>query len=292
MNFKAMGSPCSISLYCARQAQFERVAELCVSEALRLEAKYSRYLRTSLLSRINAAAGSEQRFKLDEEFVALLMYAETAYKISDGFFDVTSGVLSRVWNFSEQLVPKTAEIAQTLTLVGWLKLTDSRDNFYLPQKGMAIDFGAIVKEYAADLLAQLARDNKIKHGLIDLAGDLAVVGPHPGNSPWQIAIKNPQSPHQAIVTIPLMSGGLASSSDYERFIVLNGEKHSHILDPNTGWPVKGLASVSVWAPQCIVAGTMATTAMLMGQVPGLHWLDINQCQYVAVDQQMKVTMQG
>jgi thiamine biosynthesis lipoprotein len=147
----------------------------------------------------------------------------------------------------------------------------------------AVYISGIVKEYAADLVVEMLRQSGINHGLVDMGGDIAVIGPHPDNSPWQVAISDPDFPEQAIATIPLMAGGLASSGDYQRFIVLNDERYCHILNPKTGWPVKGLAAVSVWAPQCVVAGTVATIAMLKGDVEGEKWLQDVGCNYVTVN---------
>lgn len=278
-----MGSPCLLHLYCSSKEQFERVASQSVARVNELEALYSRYLADSLLSDINLHAGTGKRFTLADEFWTLLQYANTAHAISDGLFDITSGVLRKVWDFKNGQPPDIAKINSTLVLVGWSKIVVDKNDFHLPLAGMELDFGGIVKEYAADLVAEMLKQSGIKHGLVDMGGDIAVVGPHPDNSPWQVAISDPDLPGQAIATIPLMAGGLASSGDYQRFIVLNDERYSHILNPKTGWPVKGLVAVSVWAPQCVVAGTLATIAMLKGDVEGEQWLQEVGCNYLTVN---------
>lgn len=118
------------------------------------------------------------------------------------------------------------------------------------------------EEYAADCLANILYQLDICSGVVDLADDIRILGPHPDGSPWQVGIRHPQHPERAIATIPLMSGGLASSGDYARCFELNGKRYSHLLNPKTGRPIQGLASVSVWAEQCVVAGSIATIAML------------------------------
>ena len=281
-----MGSPCAISFYCTCSEQFNAIVELCISRINQLENQYSRFKPDSLLSKINNSAGSNQSFHLDNELWALLAYADTAHTISDGLFDITSGVLRKVWDFKQKKIPQLGDIAKTLKLVGWSKITLNQNEFSLPLQGMEIDLGGIVKEYAADVLVGLAIENGVKHGLVDLGGDIAIVGPHPNHLPWQVAISHPQNPSKAIATIPLMSGGLASSGDYQRFIIIDDEKYCHILNPTTGWPVMGFAAVSVWAPQCVVAGTLATTAMLKGEIEGAKWLDEIGCQYLTVDRNM------
>jgi thiamine biosynthesis lipoprotein len=288
--FSAMGSPCALHLYCTTLQQFNHISCLCENEVRRLESKYSRYQANSFLSQLNSNAGASKIFALDYETLSLIQYANTAFEISDGLFDITSGVLRKVWDFKSGVIPDTTQITEILEFVGWDKLKIDPAAFSLPQKGIELDLGGIVKEYAADKVVALARLNNIQHGLVDLGGDITIIGPHPDNTPWQIAISHPQSPAQTIASIPLMSGGLASSGDYQRYITLNNERYSHILNPKTGWPVKGLAAVSVWAQQCVMAGTIATTAMLKGETEGLQWLDEIGCQYVAVDQKMKVKM--
>jgi thiamine biosynthesis lipoprotein len=288
--FKAMGSSCTLNLYAKSKIHFDDVVILCQQELNRLERKYSRFQADSLISQINSASGSEKKFCLDKEFSALLQYANVAYNISDGLFDITSGVLRKVWDFKNKQAPNTQDINKMLMLIGWEKLPTNFTQFSLPLVGMELDFGGIVKEYAADVIAELIRKNKLRHGLVNLGGDIAVVGPHPDQSPWRISISDPSSPNKPISTISLQSGGLASSGDYERYILLEGTKYSHILNPKTGWPVKGFAGVSVWAPKCVMAGTIATTAMLKGQTEGLNWLKETKCQYLAIDQNLKLNL--
>ena len=279
-----MGSPCVLHLYCSSPQQFDNAVEKSLAQVKELEDQYSRYSDDSLLSEINRNAGTNKRFQLTDEFWTLLKYADTAYTISDGLFDITSGVLRKVWDFKNKEIPKISNINSILSLVGWPKVTLSRNSFFLPIAGMELDFGGIVKEYAADLLSETLKLAGLQHGLVDMGGDIAVIGPHPSNTPWQVAISDPNEPSQAIAHIPLTSGGLASSGDYQRFIILNNEKYSHILNPKTGWPVKGLGAVSVWAPKCMVAGSLATIAMLKGDGEGDKWLQDVGCNYLTVDQ--------
>ena len=283
-DFHAMGSPCVLHLYCSSPEYFDNAVEQSITKVKELENQYSRYSSDSLLSDINRNAGTDKRFQLTDEFWTLLQYADTAYEISDGLFDVTSGVLRKIWDFKDKNIPEISKINSTLSLVGWPKITLSKDAFFLPDAEMELDFGGIVKEYAADLLVDTLKLAGLQHGLIDMGGDISIIGPHPSNNPWQVAICDPSNPNQAIAHIPLTSGGLASSGDYQRYIILNDEKYSHILNPKTGWPIKGLAAVSIWAPQCVVAGTLATTAMLKGEVNGVEWLKEVGCHFLGLPQ--------
>jgi thiamine biosynthesis lipoprotein len=268
-----MGSPCELHLEADSDARLSEAADAAIAEVARLERKYSRYREDSLASRINASAGDPAGVEVDAETASLLDYAELAWRHSGGLFDVTSGVLRRAWNFRSGRVPEPGEIEALRPLVGWHKLRWRRPRLVLPLAGMELDFGGYVKEYAADRVAELCRKLGLRHGLVDLGGDLAVIGPHADGSAWRVGIRNPRAPERAIASVALFAGGIATSGDYERCMVVGSRRFAHVLNPKTGWPVEGLASVTVTARHCLVAGTASTVAMLEGQRRGPAWLD-------------------
>jgi thiamine biosynthesis lipoprotein len=268
-----MGSPCALQLYGRSRRRIDAMAEAARAEIVRLEQKYSRYREDSLTSRINRSAGRSDGVVVDDETASLLDYAETAFSQSAGLFDITSGVLRRVWDFKSGRVPASDEIEALLSRVGWQRVRWECPRIVLPIAGMEVDFGGYVKEYAADRVAALCRSLGARHGLVDLGGDLAVIGPHPDGSPWRVGVRHPRRPGTAMATVSLASGGIASSGDYERCMVVDGKRYGHVLDPRTGWPVEGLASVSVAASHCLIAGTATTVAMLKGAAEGAAWLD-------------------
>lgn len=272
LGFKAMGSPCALHLHPAPGVDVAAVGRACTVEALRLEQKYSRYRDDSVTSAINRSAGDSTGCEVDDETASLLDYAAIAHRESDGLFDITSGVLRRAWDFRSGRLPSSEALEAARSRVGWHRLEWRRPRLVLPT-GMELDFGGFVKEYAADRLAELARECGVHHGLVDLGGDLAAIGPHPDGSPWQVGVRDPRDPRRAIAAVPLARGGIASSGDYERSMVVAGRRYCHILDPRTGWPVEGLASVSVVASHCLIAGTASTVAMLKGGGEGPRWLD-------------------
>ena len=137
---------------------------------------------------------------------------------------------------------------------------------------MHLDFGGLVKEYAADRCAELCRDIGVRSGVVDLGGDLALIGPHANGEPWIVGIKAPRAEGKAAASIALPRGGLATSGDYERALIIDGKRYSHIVDPRTGWPIESFASVSVVADSCLVAGSASTLAMLLGVERGGAWL--------------------
>ncbi|MDD5274499.1 MAG: FAD:protein FMN transferase [Methylovulum sp.] len=266
-----MGSPCSMQFYSNSSAKAEALYQLVLQRIAQLEQRYSRYRDDSLITEINSRAGTGVKTPIDPETVALLHYADQCYRESQQLFDVTSGVLRRVWDFKNTALPTKAEINAVLPLIGWKKVQWDAQNIYLPQTGMQLDFGGIVKEYAADAVASLFRQQGVLNGIVELGGDIRVIGPMPNNQGWPIAIRDPRHPDKVIAQFKLSSGALASSGDYERFQFLDGVRYSHLLHPKTGWPVTGLQAVSVIAEHCVVAGSMATIAMLKAD-KGLPWL--------------------
>lgn len=233
--------------------------------------KYSRYQSDSITSIINRSAGSGQCVRVDSETAALLDYANDAFEQSDGLFDITSGALRQIWDFKSGILPSQETINQTLTLIGWQKVRWRNPYIELPED-MELDFGGYVKEYAADTLATFCMDNGVTHGLIDLGGDIRVIGPHLDGKPWKIGIRNPDNPEKALAHVESTGGGVATSGNYERCMVVDGHRYGHVFNPLTGWPVQGLASVTVQAEHCLIAGTLSTITMLKGRPEGGVWL--------------------
>ena len=271
--FRAMGSPCELRLTGRVPEDVRRVAELAIAEVARLERKYSRYRNDSITTAINRSAGSRRGVEVDPETAGLLDYAETAWRQSSGLFDITSGVLRRAWDFKAGRIPGDDELEAVRARIGWQRVLWQRPLMVLPIAGMEIDFGGVVKEYTADRTAELCRRAGLRHGMIDLGGDVSLVGPHPDGSPWRIGVRDPRRPQEALVTLGLERGGIASSGDYERCMVVDRVRYGHILDPTTGRPVEhGLVCASVVAPHCLVAGSAATIAMLLGADEGPRFL--------------------
>jgi len=287
--FKAMGSPCELRLYGPEPEVLERAAGLAQAEVVRLERKYSRYRDDSLASAINRSAGDSAGIELDLETTHLLEYARTAWEQSDGMFDITSGVLREVWDFRSGRVPQQAEVTAVLERVGWSKLRWRPPHLVLPIPGMQLDFGGFVKEYAADRAAAACRAGGVGHGIADLGGDLAAVGPRPDGNGWSVGVRHPRRSGEALASVGLARGGLASSGDYERAMIVDGVRYAHILDPRSGWPVHGLACVTVLAPSCLIAGTATTIAMLKGEREGPRWLDALGLPNVRMDQSGEIS---
>lgn len=272
--FNAMGSPCEIKLYADSRSRAQHLACRVIDEVGRLETKYSRYREESFLSEINRVSQRGGSVTLDPETAGLFDYVAACWQQSEGLFDVTSGGLRKAWQFKghPQTLPDPDYIRALLDRVGWDRLSWRPPVLSFPEPGLELDLGGAVKEYAVDRVAALCWEAGIRHGLINLGGDIKVIGPHPDGNPWAIGIRHPRDPQGIARTVYLKRGAMASSGDYERCIMVDGKRYGHVLNPKTGWPVSRLASVSVVAEFCVVAGSASTIAMLMEE-DGAEWLN-------------------
>jgi len=281
--FSSMGCPCEIQL----ETEFESVARAAAAKAqteiARLDEKYSHYRSDNWLARLCASAGSGRAIELDEEAANLIDFAAALHVQSAGRFDITAGALTRLWDLQSGRVPTQARIDEAIARTGWHRVEWQRPRLRLPIAGMRIDFGGVVKEYAADRAAEICRQNGIRHGIVDLGGDLAVIGAHADGSAWLAGIKSPRNPDSVYASIELDRGGLATSGDYERVMIVDGKRYSHIVDPTNGRPVDSFASVSVLAASCLVAGAASTVAMLLGLEQGAAYLRELGLPWLAVD---------
>lgn len=262
--FDAMACRCEI-LVAGEHGNVQYATREAVSEVRRIEAKYSRYRADSVVSQINAAAGRREAVAVDDETAGLLNFAARIYIQSDGLFDVTSGVLRRAWDFRAARIPSQEELHVLLALVGWNDVAWDGRSVLLTRHGMEVDFGGFGKEYAADRTHAVLARHGIRHGFINLGGDIRALGPRPDGEAWTFAIQHPRQRDGVCAQVRLAEGALATSGDYERFFITpEGRRCCHILDPRSGQPVAHWQSVSVVAPVCVGAGALSTMAMLMG----------------------------
>ncbi|MCB0331305.1 MAG: FAD:protein FMN transferase [Bdellovibrionales bacterium] len=286
-SFSVFGGLSKIVLYHDHQLDAAEIEESLKDDILGFQAKYSRYDSNSVVSQINASSGN-QSVKLDDEASSLLDYAFTAYQQSNGLFDVTSGVLRKVWDFSADRVPSSNELREILPLIGLSKVKWEKPIVQLPLAGMEIDFGGFGKEYAVDRAASFLLEKGITNGMLNFSGDIRVLGPKPDGTPWKIGVTHPRKEQDVVGHITVHQGAVATSGDYERYIEVEGKRYCHILNPKTGWPVSDLQSVTVVSQACLLAGTFSTIAMLYGEKKGKRLLADASLQHVMVNHQGKV----
>jgi len=262
--FQAMATPCEVRIETDDAALAKRVFAAVETETRRIEQKFSRYRGDSVISVINAAEG--RATEVDTETAMLLDFAEQCHSLSDGLFDITSGVLRRIWHFDgSDHLPDKAQIAAIIPLVGWRHVT-WKQPFITLQSGMEIDFGGLAKEYAVDRAVALARQITALPVLVNFGGDLCVSGPRNDASPWKVAIESVERSGAMAGMLELSQGALATSGDARRFLLKDGVRYGHILNPKTGRPIdEALRSVTVAAATCVEAGMTATMAILQGK---------------------------
>ena len=262
--FDAMASPCEILVESDDRDVASRLTRIAADEAWRIEDKFSRYRPGNIVARINESGA--EAVEVDDETAALLDFAATLHALSDGRFDITSGVLREVWTFDgSDRLPEPQAVSKILRRVGWDKATWRRPIFTL-QAGMQIDLGGIGKEYAVDRVAGMLREAATCSAVVNFGGDLAVTRAPQERRTWRVGIEPVSAAERRSETVlEIETGALATSGDSRRYLVKDGVRYSHILDPRSGWPVEGAPrSVTVAADTCTQAGMLSTLAMLEG----------------------------
>ena len=264
LSFFSMASLCEVLIDTKDIVLAKKMGVIAANEAWRIEDKYSRYNKHSLCGKMNAKAGDV--VPIDDETYKLLTFAHQCYEMSDGAFDITSGILRKAWHFDgSDNLPSAKTVDDLLEFVGWQYVNYSKSNFSM-KKGMEIDFGGLGKEYAVDRAILLLSEIADVAFLVNYGGDLAAYGKRQDNEAWTIGIEHPAfTSHQSTV-VTVKEGAIATSGDANRFLLKDGHRYSHVLDVKTGWPIKNSpASITVAAPQCIQAGFLATLALLQGE---------------------------
>jgi FAD:protein FMN transferase len=262
--FSAMASPCELLFDCKDHQLVHTLAKLAFTRTKEIEHKYSRYLQGNLMSRINCSGG--HKVDIDQETYRLLVFADSCYQLSDGMFDLTSGVLRKAWKFDgSDNIPSHEKIESLLAYIGWDKVEFDQQNITLPP-GFELDFGGIGKEYAVDAVAGILTEHAPTLSvLINFGGDIQLTRPRSNKDFWQVGIEDPNSTNNALRVLQIRGGGLATSGDSRRFLLKDGIRYSHILNPRTGYPIRNAArSVTVAAQHCVQAGLLATLALLQG----------------------------
>jgi len=259
-----MASPCELLIETQDRLLANHLTSLAYKESQRIEQKFSRYLPNNLMANIHHSMG--KAVAIDDETFRLLEFANICFELSDGMFDITSGVLRKAWKFDgSDNVPTPNAVKVLMPHIGWQKVKYTQSSITLA-KGMELDFGGIGKEYAVDCVAKLCAESAPTTSIVvNFGGDIQVTRPRHNKQPWHIGIENPEDDNSTTKVLKIISGGLATSGDARRYLLNGGKRYSHILNPETGYPIENAArSVTIAAPHCIQAGLLATLALLKG----------------------------
>ncbi len=289
---KLMGSRFEIVVVADNQDIGNSYINWAVDEIKRIEKIISSWDPNSETSEINRNAGIKP-VKVSPELYNLISRSKKISKITDGAFDISYASMDKIWHFDGSMkeFPDPETIKNSVSKVGYenIILDPKNQTVFLKLKGMKIGFGAIGKGFAADKAKQLLINKGVKAGIINASGDMNTWGTQPNGQKWQIGITNPLHKNTVFATFPLTNEAVVTSGNYEKYVIFNGKRYTHIIDPRTGYPASGVISATVFAPSAELADALATSIFVMGTEIGID--RINQLpgvECVIVDDQDKI----
>ena len=273
---KLMGSRFDITVVSSDEDLGYISIQEAIGEITRIEKMISSWDESSETSLINRNAGIKP-VTVSLELFKLIERAKQISEITDGAFDISYSSMDKIWKFDGSMtsMPTKEEIAKSVSKVGFKKIIlDSKEHtVFLKESGMKISFGAIGKGYAADKAKELLVSKQVVGGIINAAGDLTSWGTKASGEKWLIGIANPLSKDKIFSWLPILESSVATSGNYEKFVIINGKKYTHIIDPRTGYPSTGINSVSVFAKSAELCDALATAIFIMGTNAGLSLIN-------------------
>jgi len=288
-----MGNRFEITVVSANAAWADLRINEAIAEIQRIEKLFTTFKEDSQTNQINANAGIEP-VKVDREVFDLIERSKRISGITQGAFDISYGSIDKsLWNFDKSMtaLPDEATAKQLVRLINYRNIILDKENctVFLKEKGMRIGFGGIGKGYAAERAKYILKQNGVESGIVNAAGDLTVWGNQPNGKAWTIGIVDPDTAHQPFSSLNVTDMAIATSGNYEKYVMIGGKKYSHTIDPKTGYPVTGIKSVTIISPNAEIADAMATPVMVMGISVGLDM--INQMKNIAciiIDEQNEI----
>lgn len=301
-SLKLMGNQFTITVVSEDPFFAEENITAAVTEIQRIEKLFTTYSATSQTHLINENAGI-QPVNVDLEVYHLIERSLQISKITQGAFDISYGSLDKsLWNFDTQMtqLPTKETALKMVHLVNYqnIILDAANQSVFLKEKGMRIGFGGIGKGYAAEMSKKVLVKNGVKSGIINASGDLTAWGTQPNGKPWTIGIANPDLPQNAFSYLEISDKAIATSGNYEKYVLIDGKKYSHTIDPKTGFPITGIKSVTVISPNAEFADAMATPIAVMGienglflvnQIPQLHCIIIDDYNKIYTSKNINLT---
>lgn len=267
-----MGGRFDISIVDKDSLSAEKNIDIVIAEITRIENLISDWKPDSQVSQVNQNAGIKP-IKVDREVFQLTQRAIKLSEITNGGFDVSFAAMDRIWKFDGSMneMPSAEAIKKSVEKVGYknIILDSVESTIFLKLKGMKIGFGALGEGYATDKCRAMMIEKGIQAGIINGSGDMSTWGKQPNGKDWKIGITNPFHPEKLLAAVPIKDGAVTTSGSYEKFVVFNGKRYSHIINPATGYPATGLCSVTVFGPNAETANGLSTSMMVLGQKEGL-----------------------
>ncbi|MEZ4774177.1 MAG: FAD:protein FMN transferase [Bacteroidia bacterium] len=267
-----MGSRFEITAIANDDSTARESVDLAIEEISRIEDLISEWDSASQTSEINRQAG-KQPVKVSQELFTLIRRSNKVSALTGGAFDITFASADRIWKFdgSMKTLPSKEEIARSVAKIDYQKIVvnPSDTSIFLSEAGMKMGFGGIGKGYAANQAKTIMQQRGATGGLVNAGGDLICWGKSPGPNGWRVGIANPKARNQLVAWMEINNMAVVTSGDYERYVILNGKKYAHIINPKTGWPVSGLQSVTIICADAELADALATAVFVMGEKEGM-----------------------
>ncbi len=267
-----LGSPFEITLVGKDTIEVNENIDIGVAEVRRIENLISDWIPTTPISEINRNAGIKP-IKVSEELYNLVDRAIKISMITDGAFDISYASMDKIWKFDGSMkeMPSEAAIKESVSKVGYKNIILDKKNstIFLKLPGMKLGLGGIGQGYIADTVAILLKSKGVTSGIINVSGDISTWGKQPNGQQWKVGIKNPMNKNKIFAMFPLEDSAVETSGSYEKYVIFNGIRYSHIIDTRTGYPAQGLVSVSVFAKTTEVADALATGVFVLGKEKGM-----------------------
>ncbi len=270
---KLMGGRFDITIVANDSLSAEQNIDTVIAEITRIENLISDWKADTQISEVNRNAGIKP-VKVSAEVFALTQRAIHLSVITNGAFDISFAAMDRIWKFDGSMtkMPTPEAVKKSVEKVGYRNIVLNAQNstIFLKKKGMKIGFGALGEGYAADRCRDMMLARGIKAGIVNGSGDMNTWGKQPNGNDWAIGITNPLHKDTIFAVVPLKQGAVVTSGSYEKYVIFNGKRYSHIINPATGYPATGLCSVTVFGPSAEVANGLSTSMMVLGKVKGLQ----------------------
>lgn len=285
---KLMGNAFEITVVSDDEKSAHRHIDAAILEIQRIEKLLTTYNDSSQTNLINQNAGI-QPVKVNWEIFDLIERSIRISSITDGYFDISYGGIDKsFWNFDRNMnqLPDPEFVKEHLKLVNYQNILLNRENqtVFLKEKGMRIGFGGIGKGYAAEMAKRLLIERGVVSGIVNASGDLTTWGNQSDGKPWTVGIADPDNAKQPFSYMNITNMAVATSGNYEKFVVINDKKYSHTINPKTGMPVSGVKSVSIFCPNAEIADAMATPVSIMGIDAALDLVNqINHLECIIID---------
>ncbi|MDZ7626091.1 MAG: FAD:protein FMN transferase [Ignavibacteriaceae bacterium] len=254
------------------------------AEIKRIDDLFTTYNEDSPVWQFNHS--SDSIIAVDEEIYTLMILCDSLWKMSDGCFDAAIESLIHTWGFdsSSPEVPNEHEIKSALVESNWNKIKLINDGNVFRSVTAGLNFGAIAKGYAVDKAIDVLKNSGIQSALVNAGGEIKAIG-----NDWVVGVQHPGELNKIIRRIKLNGMSVATSGDYENYFENNGVRYHHILDPKTGYPSRGLQSVTVIHKDNAFADGLATAVFVMGKEGGLELIEsLYETEAMIIDDEGKI----